>query len=141
MINILSIVNAVILALLGVLHLYWAVGGQWAADNALPKKASGERLFTPKAVDCIAVAMALTIFALFFLIHALILNITLPNWLWQNGLWFLGGIFLLRAVGDFRYVGFTKKIKNNTFASMDTTYYSPLCLYLALSSFWINITV
>ena len=44
----------------------------------------------------------------------------------------IGGIFLLRAVGDFRYVGFFKKVKNTAFARNDTRYYSPLCLLLGV---------
>jgi hypothetical protein len=46
----------------------------------------------------------------------------------RYGSWFIPVVFLLRAVGEFRYVGFFKKIKNTSFAKMDSQYYSPLCL-------------
>jgi len=36
--------------------------------------------------------------------------------------------FFFRAVGDFNYVGFFKKVKNTGFAKRDNRYYSPLCL-------------
>ncbi|EGD05771.1 hypothetical protein B1M_04736, partial [Burkholderia sp. TJI49] len=42
-------------------------------------------------------------------------------------------IFAVRAVGDFRYVGFFKRIRGSRFARMDTLCYSPLCAALALS--------
>lgn len=42
-------------------------------------------------------------------------------------------MFAVRAVGDFRYVGFFKRIRGSRFARMDTLYYSPLCAALALS--------
>ncbi|WP_205190355.1 DUF3995 domain-containing protein, partial [Burkholderia sp. LMG 13014] len=48
-------------------------------------------------------------------------------------------IFAVRAVGDFRYVGFFKRIRGSRFARMDTLYYSPLCAALSLSiasMFW-----
>ena len=38
---------------------------------------------------------------------------------------------LMRAIGDFRYVGFFKRVRGSRFARMDTTLYSPLCLALA----------
>lgn len=48
-------------------------------------------------------------------------------------------IFAVRTVGDFRYVGFFKRIRGSRFARMDTLCYSPLCAALALSiasMFW-----
>ena len=36
-----------------------------------------------------------------------------------------------RAVGEFKYVGFFKKVRGTRFARMDTILYSPLCLLLS----------
>jgi len=47
----------------------------------------------------------------------------------------LFSIFLLRAIGDFNYVGFFKKIKDTNFGKMDSKYYSPLCLVIAIMGF------
>lgn len=41
--------------------------------------------------------------------------------------------FIVRAIGDFKYVGFFKKIYNSSFASLDTRYFSPLILVLGIS--------
>jgi hypothetical protein len=38
----------------------------------------------------------------------------------------------LRAIGDFRYVGFFKRIRDSKFARLDTLAYSPLCAALAV---------
>ena len=38
---------------------------------------------------------------------------------------------LVRAIGDFGYVGFFKRKGGNPFARLDTRVYSPLCLLLA----------
>jgi hypothetical protein len=49
--------------------------------------------------------------------------------------WALVGVaaaMLLRAVGDFRLVGFFKKITGSRFALLDTILYSPLCMALGL---------
>ncbi|RZK64111.1 MAG: DUF3995 domain-containing protein, partial [Pedobacter sp.] len=50
----------------------------------------------------------------------------LPIWLDRYGLWLIAGIFLLRSIGDFNYVGFFKKVKHTPFGKNDTMYYSPL---------------
>jgi hypothetical protein len=36
-------------------------------------------------------------------------------------------------LGDFKYWGFFKSIRNNQFAKYDSLYYSPLCLYIGLT--------
>jgi hypothetical protein len=40
-------------------------------------------------------------------------------------------IFAARALGDFRFVGFTKSVRDSRFARLDTRVYSPLCVLLA----------
>ncbi len=40
-------------------------------------------------------------------------------------------LFLGRAFGDFRYVGYTKRIRGTEFAKNDYFIYSPLCLVVA----------
>ena len=37
-----------------------------------------------------------------------------------------------RAIGEFRYVGFFKRVRGSRFAKLDTVVYSPLCLLLAV---------
>ena len=37
-----------------------------------------------------------------------------------------------RAIGEFRYVGFFKRVVGSRFATLDTFVYSPLCLALAI---------
>jgi Protein of unknown function (DUF3995) len=48
------------------------------------------------------------------------------------GLVVISLLFFLRAIGDFRYVGFFKKVKQTVFARLDSKYYSPLCLFIAV---------
>jgi hypothetical protein len=51
----------------------------------------------------------------------------------EDGIFILAILFALRAMGDFHYVGFFKKVKSTPFALYDTKYFSPFCLYLSLS--------
>ena len=41
---------------------------------------------------------------------------------------------MVRAVGDFRYVGFFKSLGDDPFCSWDTWLFSPLCLAIALAA-------
>jgi hypothetical protein len=50
----------------------------------------------------------------------------------EVGAWLIAAVFALRAIGDFRYVGFFKRIRDSRFARLDTLAYSPLCACLAL---------
>ena len=43
----------------------------------------------------------------------------------------LAAIFVLRALGDFQYVGFSKRIRGTQFAHWDDRIFSPLCLLIA----------
>ncbi len=64
------------------------------------------------------------------------LPVLLPNWVDQYGLLLVGGIFFLRVIGDFRYVGYFKRITDTAFAKMDTALYIPLCLVISIGAFW-----
>lgn len=39
---------------------------------------------------------------------------------------------LARAIGEFKYLGFFKRVHGSRFARLDSLVYSPLCLLLAL---------
>jgi hypothetical protein len=49
----------------------------------------------------------------------------------------VGVAFALRAVGEFRLVGFFKSVKGTEFAAMDTWFYSPLCLAIGAGALWL----
>ena len=117
---------------LSVIHFYWGLGGKWGANAAIPTKANKEKVMNPKLFECFVVAFGLLGFGLFILVKTKILSFYLPNWLMKYGLWILSTIFILRAIGEFKYVGFFKKIRSTQFGQLDTKYYSPLCLAIGL---------
>lgn len=133
----LVVINSTILLSLGLLHFYWAFGGQWGFEDALPTNKEGERILNPKMIDSVIVGFGLLIFGIYLLIYGGILSLYLPEWVFDYGIWFVSAIFLVRAIGDFRYVGFFKKIKETDFAARDLKYYSPLCLWLSLSNMYL----
>jgi hypothetical protein len=131
----LSILLTIILSSLSLLHVYWAAGGQWGFDKALPTTEDGVRILNPKTIDSIIVGIGLSLFALFYLHSANLVVISFPGWITKIGLWLIPIIFSLRAIGDFKYIGFFKQIKTTEFAQLDTVFYSPLCVTIALIGF------
>ena len=117
---------------LSVIHFFWGLGGKWGANAAIPTNGNNEKVMNPKLFECFVVAFGMLGLGLFILIKSNILSFNLPNWLMKYGLWAVSIIFILRAIGEFKYVGFFKKIKSTQFSRLDTKYYSPLCLAVAL---------
>jgi hypothetical protein len=137
----LGFINALIFTLLGAIHLYWGVGGKWGIKKALPQNPENETVpvLSPGIVACFIVAIGLFSMGIFTLNQTQIIHINLPNLLNDYSLYAIGAIFLLRALGDFKYVGFFKSIKNTEFGRLDTQFYAPLCLYLGISSLLVKL--
>ena len=62
------------------------------------------------------------------LINAGLPNLTLPEWFEKYGSKGYCSIFILRAVGECKYVGFFKQYSQTKFGRNDTKYYSPLTI-------------
>ncbi len=137
--TILAFTNATIFTLLGCLHLFWMFGGKWGLAQSYPTSESGDKqMLNPGPVACLGVALGLLGFAFYNCSLGIGFVQSQPFRATRWVIWAIAGIFLLRALGDFRYVGFFKKVKNTEFGRMDTKWYAPLCLYLGLSSVWIG---
>lgn len=134
MYGLISLALVAIFTTLALLHVVWAFGRQGKLAAVVPTRPSGEPLFRPGPVSCLAVAAALAVAALLCAWRGGWVQLDLPNRLaplevWA--IWAIAAVFFLRAVGDFRYVGFTKRIRGTRFAQRDTWFYSPLCLVIA----------
>jgi hypothetical protein len=134
MIIIFASINAIILTCLSALHFYWMCGGKFGFAQSLPTTAEGKRVLNPRPFECGIMAIIFLFIAIFFLNFAGIQILDFPNWVLKYGLWLLSGIFLLRAIGDFKYIGFTKIVRTTEFAQLDSKYYAPLCLFLSVTS-------
>jgi uncharacterized protein DUF3995 len=122
-------VAAVFAALAG-LHLYWAAGGGWGSSVAVPEVAA-QPAFRPGPLACIGVALLLASAAALVVATAGHRPIV-TGWLPPLGTAVVALVMLLRAIGDFRLVGFCKKVRGTRFAQLDSALFSPLCLALAL---------
>jgi hypothetical protein len=122
-----------------VLHFYWALGGKIAFAEALPTNQVGHRALNPTKIQSAAVGFFLLVFALNYAVILLPHLVQFPPMLLSILGWLIVAIFFLRAVGDFNYVGFFKKIKNTEFAKQDSRYYSPLCLVMSCNGILVEL--
>ncbi|KUF43373.1 DUF3995 domain-containing protein [Myroides marinus] len=121
---VIKIVNVLIFSFLSGVHIYWAFGGKWATEGVLPTN-DGVKKLNPSPIGTLVVATGLGLFAF-------ISRVDLVEYRW--GYLVLSILFGLRVIGDFRYVGLFKIVKNSVFARKDTAIFIPLCIYLSLSN-------
>jgi hypothetical protein len=139
MTTIFAIILFLIFLLLSSIHFHWGLGGRWGSEAVIPVKDNTEKVMMPGPLPTFIVAFGLLGFGLFILIKSRLINLNLPLWLEKYGLWVIAGIFILRAIGEFKYVGFFKKIKHTKFGQNDTKYYSPLCLLIGTLTIFIEL--
>ena len=119
-------VFAAVLTIIAVIHLYWAAGGSWGLSVAIPSLPGkgGRRLLKPGSGGTLGVASLLLIGA------AVAMGQILPAFQ-ATLLRLMAAVFAIRAVGEFRYLGFFKRVLETQFAYWDTRLFSPLCLMLS----------
>jgi len=101
------------------------------SEGAVPS-VNGRPLFVPSRGATVAVGIVLVLFAGLVAATAGLMAVGLPRALLS---WLSYGLalgLLLRAVGEFRYVGLFKRVRGTKFSVLDTYLYSPLCLLLAV---------
>jgi Protein of unknown function (DUF3995) len=135
MVHALALLEVSVLVLIATIHLYWTLGGRWAASAVVPTRAgSNDRaLFPTPPLASLAVAVLLLI-AAWIVLERLGWTQVLPAWIGQVGIWGIVAAFGLRSLGEFRYVGWFKRVTGTRFARLDTQIFTPLTTALALSS-------
>jgi hypothetical protein len=129
--SILAIVTTLAFVVLALWHFHMARFPARAESGAVPS-IGGKPLFVPSARATVAVGIVLLGFAALVSATAGLWLPSLPRpaLSWLSYALALG--LLLRAIGEFKYVGFFKRVRGSRFARLDTLLYSPLCLVLAV---------
>jgi hypothetical protein len=130
---------ALILCAIALLHIYWGIVGAAGRSIALPE-VDGKPTFIPSRLACFAVASALILAALLVLWRGGLVSAPISRVVTTVGTVGVGVVFVLRAIGDFRLVGFFKRVRGTPFALWDTLLFSPLSLALGLSSLWVALS-
>lgn len=136
---ILSILLSIILIGLGLIHFNWVIGGKFGFAESLPTKESGERVLNPKKIHSTVVGIGLTTFGIFYILKSGFIEYNLPEWFMKYGSWIIPILFLLRAIGDFKYIGFFKSVKSTDFGKLDYKLFSPLCLIIGITGMIIQL--
>jgi hypothetical protein len=110
------------------------LGGRFGSGATVPTV--GEtRAFNPSPLGTVLVATALLLAMLIILGQLGLLGEAIPKWMFRWGTCGIALVFLLRAVGEFRLIGFFKRASDTPFAYWDTWLFSPLCLVIAVIAF------
>jgi len=132
----LAVSIAIVFGALSALHWYWVATGVSTGGPALPE-VDGRPAFRPGRLVTAAVAAALAAAALTVLACARLVAVRMPLAWPLSGTVALGILFLLRALGEFRLVGFFKSVRGTRFARWDTWLFSPLCVAIGLACLWL----
>ena len=65
---ILSIILSIVFFTLALIHLNWAIGGEFGFEASLPTKENGERVLNPKKIASAIVGLCLIAFGLFLFV-------------------------------------------------------------------------
>jgi hypothetical protein len=109
-----GLATACVLAAIAVVHVYWAFGGLRGAAVAVPQRDGGP-LFTPTPGATLAVAALLLAAALLVVARISYRGDVVPSWALATAVAAVGMVFALRAVGDFRWIGFFKRHRASPF--------------------------
>ena len=129
-----AVVLIAVFVLMASVHVYWALGGRIALVSAIPE-VGGKPSFRPGAALTFAVAFALFGCALLMAAMAGFVKVPGTQTVLRWCAFALALMLLLRAIGDFRLVGFFKRVHGTRFSRLDSAFYSPLCLGLAAGVF------
>lgn len=124
-----------IFTFLGGIHFYWAFGGQWGVNATFPIIDGAPIDFKPPFVATVIVGLGLFAMALFYLLQMQLYEAELFIKIANYVQWIIPAVFMIRAIGDFKYIGFFKSRKDSIFASKDSKFFSPLCLLIAVLGF------
>ncbi len=137
-----TILVSIFIAISG-LHFYWVLGGVWGARAAIPDQFV-DSYFNPENKNKMKVATLIV--ALGLLVMAILVATNFSFWespiepqMVDYVLYGIGALFLLRAIGEFNYVGFFKRKKEGLFGKYDSLLFSPLCLVISFLAFYIAI--
>ena len=121
------------LAIAGLFHFYWALGGKIFLDRVIPTE-DGEALLHPTTMQTWIVGLILLACA--YLAYRLYND--REGFLMAYGEvfrvlgWMVSCTFLLRVIGDFKMMGIFKRITSTQFAWWDRTFFIPLSLFWSL---------
>jgi len=131
------IINVIIFLLLSILHFYWVLGGKLWYEDVLPTNSKGTNRLNPGTAATLIIAIGLLLLAFITAGNQGLFDKYVNRKYFRYGALAIALVFLLRAIGDFRFIGFFKTVSKTRFGINDTLIFSPLCLFIALLSLFL----
>lgn len=125
-----------IFAFLSLLHIYWAAGGRTWRSQSIPES-GGRPAIDPSGPATLAVAGGLAVAIVVILGTLGWFGDAVPQFAYRWLAFATALVFVLRAIGDFRLVGYFKEPSPSSFAYWDSRLYVPLCIAIALGSIYV----
>lgn len=138
-ITVLSLLLILVFTVLACIHFNWVIGGTYGFSKSIPTKENGERLFNPKIMDSAVVGLVLLGFGGFYLIKSGLIQLEIWQTPFAYASWIIAGIFVLRSIGEFKYLGFFKKIKDSEHEIAYRKILLPMCLGIGVVGVVINL--
>jgi len=132
MIKYLSFILVLTYFVIALFHFYWLFGGEKWIDKALPTDENEKRVLNPGKFETVIVTFGLLLFEFYYLLKMELFEMEIPKLIAEYSGWIISLIFIVRAIGDFKYVGFFKRIKKTEFAKLDTRYFTFISLIVGL---------
>jgi len=127
---------AMVLIATAVLHVYWAIGGVWPANNEqdLARTVVGANGITkmPGRNLTMAVAVAIFLAGIWPLVFTRLITSPFPDWLVSLGMIVITIVLLARGFGGYLPV-FRNANAEQPFARLDMQFFSPIIIALGLS--------
>lgn len=125
-------IAAITFGVLAILHVYWACGGRRGLSRAIPTTVDGAPVIRPGRVACGIVAAGLAACGYACIAFAGWAPSPLSRSVLRSVLWIIAALFLVRTIGDRKFVGLTRSVTGTAFARYDRWFYTPLCAMLAV---------
>ena len=121
----------IIFSAISLFHFYWALGGELWYEEVLPTNSMNTKRLNPSTTAALIVAFGLLIMALVTVGCQGLFDKYLNRKYFRYGTLLISLIFLLRAIGDFKFIGFFKTVTETRFGINDTMFFSPLCFFIS----------
>ena len=113
-------------------HVYWALGGLYGKPPAFAA-ADGKRVLAPSPFAMLLLGVGFAGCSALVAATAGFIPSPLSGHAHGSLSFALAAALMMRAIGDFKLVGFFKPATDDAFARRDKVLYSPVCLALAVA--------
>lgn len=124
---------------LAVCHMYWLFGGKLWLERVIPSKENQGTVVKIPLIATLFSGLFLLTFSVVYFIKSGLIEFEYYIDFLDKVYWFLPALFTLRAIGDFKYLGFFKKVKSTKFGQADSKVFAPLCLGIGITGFLIQL--